>query len=94
MTKGVAQTISIYHGRRVCSMKPIRLSSRFDQTLAFAVDLHRKQPRKGTRTAYVAHVLGTSAGRFDEQAGREAEVEAAALNGPPQPPFAVPGAAA
>ena len=42
-------------------MKPTRLSSRFDEALVFAVDLHREQARKATRIPYVAHLLGTAA---------------------------------
>jgi (p)ppGpp synthase/HD superfamily hydrolase len=42
-------------------MKPTPLSSRFDEALVFAVDLHRDQARKATRIPYVAHLLGTAA---------------------------------
>jgi hypothetical protein len=42
-------------------MKPTPLSSRFDEALVFAVDLHREQARKATRIPYVAHLLGTAA---------------------------------
>ena len=42
-------------------MKPATLSSRFDEALVFAADLHRDQARKSTRIPYVAHLLGTAA---------------------------------
>lgn len=42
-------------------MKPTPLSSRFDEALVFADDLHRDQARKATRIPYVAHLPGTAA---------------------------------
>ncbi len=38
-----------------------KLSPRFDEALAFTVDLHRNQERKGSGVPYVGHLLGTSA---------------------------------
>lgn len=36
------------------------LSSRFDEALRFAADIHRHQPRKGTQIPYMAHILGVT----------------------------------
>src|SRR5687768_12478613 len=37
------------------------LSSRFDDALALAAELHRHQPRKGTSIPYVSHLLAVAA---------------------------------
>ncbi|MET0648445.1 MAG: phosphohydrolase, partial [Pyrinomonadaceae bacterium] len=34
------------------------LTPRFEEALIFATQLHSKQLRKGTKTPYVAHLLG------------------------------------
>jgi len=55
------------------------LSDRFDAALAFAVELHRQQGRKGSRTPYVAHLL-TVAGYVLEDGGTEQQAIAALLH--------------
>lgn len=39
----------------------IELSDRFKDALQYAVDLHKKQSRKGTDIPYVAHLLAVAA---------------------------------
>lgn len=55
------------------------LSSRFDEALAFAVDLHREQPRKGTGVPYVSHLLSVAA-LVLEHGGTEDQAIAALLH--------------
>ena len=55
------------------------LSSRFDDALAFAVDLHREQPRKGTGVPYVSHLLSVAA-LVLENGGSEDQAIAALLH--------------
>ena len=55
------------------------LSSRFDDALAFAVDLHREQPRKGTGVPYVSHLLSVAA-LVLEHGGTEDQAIAALLH--------------
>ncbi len=55
------------------------LSSRFDEALAFAVDLHREQPRKGTGVPYVSHLLSVAA-LVLEHGGSEDQAIAALLH--------------
>lgn len=55
------------------------LSSRFDEALAFAVDLHREQPRKGTGVPYVSHLLAVAA-LVLEHGGSEDQAIAALLH--------------
>ena len=55
------------------------LSSRFDDALAFAVDLHREQPRKGTGVPYVSHLLSVAA-LVLEHGGSEDQAIAALLH--------------
>jgi (p)ppGpp synthase/HD superfamily hydrolase len=55
------------------------LTSRFDDALAYAVDLHREQPRKGTGVPYVSHLLGVAA-LVLEHGGTEDQAIAALLH--------------
>ncbi|MGE5361271.1 MAG: HD domain-containing protein [Bacteroidales bacterium] len=55
------------------------LSSRFDQALIYAIDVHRGQRRKGTGVPYVSHVL-IVAGLVLENGGDEDEAIAALLH--------------
>ena len=55
------------------------LTSRFDDALAFAVDLHRVQPRKGTGVPYVSHLLSVAA-LVLEHGGTEDQAIAALLH--------------
>ncbi|HQN09000.1 MAG TPA: HD domain-containing protein [Thermoanaerobaculia bacterium] len=55
------------------------LSSRFDEALAFAVELHREQPRKGTGVPYVSHLLSVAA-LVLEHGGSEDQAIAALLH--------------
>ena len=57
----------------------MRLGKRFEQALKFAVQLHRDQLRKGTRTPYVSHLLGVTA-LVLEDGGSEDEAIAALLH--------------
>ncbi|MCL4809340.1 MAG: HD domain-containing protein, partial [Thermoanaerobaculia bacterium] len=54
------------------------LTSRFDEALAYAVELHRRQPRKGTGVPYVSHLLSVAA-LVLEHGGPEVEALAAGL---------------
>lgn len=58
---------------------PLILSRKFDEALAFAVDLHRKQPRKGTGVPYVSHLLSVAA-LVLEHGGTEDQAIAALLH--------------
>jgi (p)ppGpp synthase/HD superfamily hydrolase len=58
---------------------PIRLASRFDEALLFAVRRHQSQFRKGTRIPYVAHLLSVAA-LVLEDGGDEDEAIAALLH--------------
>lgn len=55
------------------------LSTKFDEALAFAVELHRAQARKGTQIPYVSHLLGV-ASTVLEQGGTETEAIGALLH--------------
>lgn len=55
------------------------LSSRFDEALAFACDLHRAQVRKGGSVPYISHLLAVAA-LVMEDGGSEEEVIAALLH--------------
>lgn len=55
------------------------LSRKFDEALAFASDLHRKQKRKGANTPYVGHLLSV-AGLVLENGGTETQAIAALLH--------------
>jgi (p)ppGpp synthase/HD superfamily hydrolase len=55
------------------------LTQRFDDALAFAHELHRRQSRKGNDTPYIAHLLGVSS-LVLEHGGDEDEAIAALLH--------------
>jgi (p)ppGpp synthase/HD superfamily hydrolase len=55
------------------------LSPRFEEALAFAVALHREQPRKGTGVPYVSHLLSVAA-LVLEHHGTEEQAIAALLH--------------
>lgn len=55
------------------------LSARFDEALAWAVELHREQPRKGTGIPYVSHLLSVAA-LVLEHGGTEDQAIAALLH--------------
>lgn len=55
------------------------LSPRFDEALAYAVQLHRRQPRKGTGVPYVSHLLSVAA-LVLEHGGNEDQAIAALLH--------------
>lgn len=55
------------------------LTSKFDEALAYAVDLHRVQPRKGTGVPYVSHLLSVAA-LVLEHGGTEEQAIAALLH--------------
>ena len=56
-----------------------RLGKRFDDAIDYALRLHRKQPRKGKRVPYAAHLLGT-AGTVLDFGGDEYQAVAALLH--------------
>jgi (p)ppGpp synthase/HD superfamily hydrolase len=49
---------------------PSLLTSRFDAALAYAVNIHRAQVRKGTAIPYVGHLLGVAALVLEDGAPR------------------------
>ena len=55
------------------------LSARFEEALAYAVGLHREQPRKGTGVPYVSHLLSVAA-LVLEHHGTEEQAIAALLH--------------
>jgi (p)ppGpp synthase/HD superfamily hydrolase len=55
------------------------LTSKFDEALAYAVDLHRYQPRKGSGVPYVSHLLSVAA-LVLEHGGTEEQAIAALLH--------------
>ncbi|MEB3335861.1 MAG: HD domain-containing protein [Leptolyngbyaceae bacterium] len=57
----------------------IQLTSRFEQALAFASQLHREQVRKGTTIPYISHLMAVSS-LVLEQGGNEDEAIAALLH--------------
>ncbi|MDQ7829435.1 MAG: HD domain-containing protein [Armatimonadota bacterium] len=59
--------------------RPVASSPRFEAALRCAVRWHAKQPRKGTRVSYVAHLLGVAA-LVLEDGGDEAQAVAALLH--------------
>lgn len=58
---------------------PLILTRKFDEALAFAVDLHRGQSRKGTGVPYVSHLLSVTA-LVLEHGGTEEQAIAALLH--------------
>lgn len=52
------------------------LSERFDEALAFAHDLHRRQRRKGDDTPYVAHLLGVTSLALEAGASEDEAIAA------------------
>jgi (p)ppGpp synthase/HD superfamily hydrolase len=56
------------------------LSPRFDEALAYAIQLHRDQRRKGTDTPYAAHLLAVCALVMEDEAAGEDEMIAALLH--------------
>ena len=58
---------------------PSLLTSRFDAAIAYAVDIHRTQYRKGTAVPYVGHLLGVAA-LVLEEGGSEDEAIAGLLH--------------
>jgi (p)ppGpp synthase/HD superfamily hydrolase len=56
-----------------------RLSARFEQAFAYACHLHASQTRKGSRTPYIAHLMGVAA-LVLEDGGSEDEAIAALLH--------------
>lgn len=56
-----------------------QLSSRVDEALAFAAEIHRDQARKGTTIPYLSHLLGVS-GLVLEAGGTEDEAIAGLLH--------------
>jgi len=57
----------------------LRLGARFRDALAYAVQLHGEQARKGSKTPYVGHLLGVAA-LVIEDGGTEDEAIAALLH--------------
>ena len=55
------------------------LSSRFDDALKYAHDVHREQTRKGTAAPYIGHLIGVSSIVLDD-GGSEDEAVAALLH--------------
>jgi (p)ppGpp synthase/HD superfamily hydrolase len=56
------------------------LTKRFDEALAYAVDLHRDQTRKGKPTPYAGHLLGVCALVIEDEGASEDEAIAALLH--------------
>ena len=56
-----------------------KLTSRFDEALQYASDLHRTQIREGSKVPYIAHLLGVTA-LVLEEGGDEEEAIAALLH--------------
>lgn len=59
--------------------KSRRLSARFDQAFSYASHVHARQTRKGSRTPYLAHLMGVAA-LVLEDGGSEDEAIAALLH--------------
>lgn len=57
----------------------LRLTSRFEDALVFAAQLHRDQPRKGSNVPYVSHLLAVSS-LVIEHGGDEDQAIAALLH--------------
>jgi len=57
----------------------VRLTSRFEEALVFAAELHRDQPRKGSGVPYVSHLLAVSS-LVIENGGDEDQAIAALLH--------------
>jgi len=55
------------------------LTSKFDEAVAFAVELHRRQPRKGSGVPYVSHLFSVAA-LVLEHGGTEEQAIAALLH--------------
>jgi len=55
------------------------LTGRFDEAVRYAREVHAQQTRKGTRTPYIAHLLGVSSIVLDD-GGNEDEAIAALLH--------------
>ncbi len=58
---------------------PVAMTSRFEQALVFAAQLHREQRRKGSNVPYVSHLLAVAA-LVIEHGGDEDEAIAALLH--------------
>ena len=58
-------------------------TTRFDEALVYAADVHRDQSRKGTNVPYVTHLLAVAA-IVGENGGTEDEVVAALLHDGPE----------
>ena len=58
---------------------PVAMTSRFEQALVFAAQLHREQRRKGSSVPYVSHLLAVAA-LVIEHGGDEDEAIAALLH--------------
>lgn len=54
----------------------VKLSSRFDEALLFASELHREQRRKGNDTPYLAHLLAAAATVLDNGADEDTAIGA------------------
>lgn len=52
------------------------ITERFDKALAFAVELHRNQYRKGSGVPYVAHLLGVCSIALENGAGEDEAIAA------------------
>lgn len=63
----------------VAARPTLILTSKFEEALAYAVDLHREQPRKGTGVPYVSHLLSVAA-LVLEHGGSEEQAIAALLH--------------
>ena len=62
-----------------CAVMPVAMTSRFEQALMFAAQLHREQRRKGSSIPYVSHLLAV-ASLVIEHGGDEDEAIAALLH--------------
>ena len=62
--------------------KLTKLTSRFDEALIYATDLHRHQVRKGTDTPYISHLMSVAA-LVLEEGGNEDQAIAALLHDVP-----------
>jgi (p)ppGpp synthase/HD superfamily hydrolase len=60
-----------------------QLTSRFDEAVRYARDVHSGQTRKGTETPYIGHLIGVSSIVLDD-GGTEDEASAALLHDAPE----------
>ena len=82
MAQFLSEQNSIWTGfQRVesCAVMPVAMTSRFEQALMFAAQLHREQRRKGSSIPYVSHLLAV-ASLVIEHGGDEDEAIAALLH--------------